>query len=83
MIIGYSMLSCFVPTLVSGGDGCEWDGPALLDAVLVGDADHLGPRPPEAQPPDLVVGVLRRLLRQGDSRQEQDRLKGERYTQYG
>ena len=69
--------------MVSGGDGSEWDGPALLDALLVGDADHLGPRPPEAQPPDLVVGVLRRLLRQGDSRQEQDRLKGERYTQYG
>ena len=67
MIIGYSMLSSFVPTLVSGGDGGEGDGPALLDALLVGDADHLGPRPPEAQPPDLVVGVLRRLLRmQGD-----------------
>ena len=58
------------------GDG-ERDRPALLDALLVRDADHLGPRTPEPQPPDLVVGVLL-LLGEGHSRQEQDRLKTKR-----
>ena len=57
-----------VPTLISRGNGGERDGPALLDALLVGDADHLGPRPPEPQPPDLVVGVLG-LLGEGHSRE--------------
>ena len=58
-----------VPTLISRRNGGERDGPALLDALLVGDADDLGPRPPEPQPPDLVVGVLGRLLGEGHSRQ--------------